>query len=127
MKHIYVIFPAHVEYCKFSKEEYENLWWDQDDKPNCPDGLNRLFYELECAYDTNDPGLISGYTIEMYLLTIYNEEKVKEIYPLVSRLLDLKPDEYNSEIYGKRHLDKEIIEYGCRNIPKDEKTLENKK
>ena len=30
----YCIFPEHIDACHFTEEEYENLWWDQDEYPN---------------------------------------------------------------------------------------------
>ena len=113
----YCVFPEHIEACHFTKEEYENLWWDVDEYPNRDneDSLEDNYYNFECLYDTNDPGLISGYTTEMYLLEIY-DEKVSELYPNVKRLLKTNPPEYDTELYGKRHLTEDVIKEALKGL-----------
>ena len=113
----YCVFPEHIEACHFTKEEYENLWWDQDEYPNraTEDSLEDEYYWFECMYDTNDPGLISGYTTEKYLLSIYDKETLEK-YPLVKRLVDTNPPEYNPEMHCKRHMAEEEIKEALLNL-----------
>ena len=95
--HQYVVFPEHINKCNFSKEEWENLWWEQNEVPNTEEygGLYRFYYEFEEMFEPMDPGLSQDRTTEKYLLTIYNEE-ASEKYPLVKRLLhNLGLPEYN--------------------------------
>lgn len=108
----YCVFPEHIDRCEFSKEEYENLWWDQDDYPNREDedSLEDNYYMFDCMFDTNDSGLINGKTTEKYILNIY-DEKTLEMYPLVARLVAQNPPEYNPKIHSKRKMsDEEIAE-----------------
>ena len=113
----YCIFPEHIEACHFTKEEYENLWWDIDEYPNRDneDSLVDNYYCFDCMYDTNDPGLISGKCTEKYLLSIYDEETLEK-YPLVKRLVETNPPEFNSEIHCKRHMTEEEIKEALRHI-----------
>ena len=113
----YCVFPEHIERCHFTKEEYENLWWDQDDPPNSEEegGIYRYHYEFEQLFDSNDPGLISGYTTEMYMLTIYSEEATT-LYPLVKRLISTNPPEFRKEPFAKRHLTKKEIAEALKDI-----------
>ena len=113
----YCVFPEHIEACHFTKEEYENLWWDQDEYPNRDneDSLVDNYYCFDCMYDTNDPGLISGKCTENYLLSIYDEETLEK-YPLVKRLVETNPPEYNPEIHCKRHMSEEEIKQELRDI-----------
>ncbi len=114
-----MILPEHIKAAHYTKEEYENLWWDQDEEPNSTDGSDRKYYDLLCGYDTMDPGLISGYTTELYVLEIIDPEMVKEHYPLVQRLLDMNPVEYDPSIHSKRHLEPEDIQNAIKDIPKE--------
>lgn len=113
----YCIFPEHIEACHFTKEEYENLWWDIEEYPNraTEDSLEDEYYLFECMYDTNDPGLISGECTEKYLLSIYNEETLEK-YPLVKRLVETNPPEFNSEIHCKRHMSEKEIKEALLNL-----------
>jgi len=115
----YVILPEHIKAAHYTEEEYEKLWWDQDEEPNSTDGCDRKYYDLLCGYDTMDPGLISGYTTELYVLEIIDSEMVKEHYPLVQRLLDLNPVEYDPTVHSKRHLEPKDIQNAIKDIPKE--------
>ena len=110
--HQYVVFKEHIDKCNFSKEEWENLWWDQDEVPNTEEdgGLYRFYYEFEEMFDTMDPGLITGQTTEKYLLTIYDEEAYEK-YPLVKRLYNLRLPEYDKDICKKYMSPEEIRAY----------------
>ena len=113
----YCIFPEHIEACHFTKEEWENLWWDIDEYPNRDneESLVDNYYDFECMFDTMDPGLISRYTTEKYLLSIFDEETLEK-YPLVKRLVDTNPPEYNIEIHSKRHMSEEEIKEALLNL-----------
>jgi hypothetical protein len=113
----YCVFPEHIKACNFTKEEYENLWWDQDEYPNraTEDSVEDEYYWFSELYDTNDPGIISGYTTEKYLLEIYDEETLEK-YPLIKRLVGTNPPEYNREIHTKRHMTKEEIKEALKDI-----------
>ena len=113
----YCVFPEHIERCHFTKEEYENLWWDQDEPPNAEEegGIYRYHYEFMDMFDCMDPGLISGYTTEKYSLVIYSEEALT-LYPLVKRLVSTNPPEYNSAIHSKRHMEPEEIAEALKGI-----------
>ena len=112
----YCVFPEHIDACHFSKEEYESLWWDQDEYPNRDneDSVDGNYY-FESLYDTNDPGLISGYTTEKYILEIYGEDTLEK-YPLVKRLVDTNPPVYNGKIHSKRHMTKKEIKEAIKDI-----------
>lgn len=99
--HLYVVFPEHIDKCSFSKEEWENLWWDQDEVPNSEEdgGIYRFYYEFEELFDSMDIGLITGKTIECYSLSIFNEDAYEK-YPLVKRLCDLGLPEYEPSVFS---------------------------
>ena len=108
---VYVVYPEHLKVCNFTSEEWENVWWDQSEEPNTDeDDIQRYYYEFEDLFDSNDPGLINGYTTEKYLLTIYKDEDiVRKQYPLIGRMLDQKLPKYDVNINGKRHMTEEEI------------------
>ena len=113
----YCIFPEHIDACHFTEEEYENLWWDQDEYPNraSEDSYVDEYYCFECLFDTNDSGLNNGECTEKYILSIYDEETLGK-YPLVKRLVDTNPPEYNREIHYKRKMSEEEIKEALKNI-----------
>lgn len=113
----YCVFPEHIKACHFTKEEWENLWWDQDEYPNRAneDSLEDEYYWFEEMFDTMDSGIITGYTTEKYLLTIYDEETLDK-YPLVKRLVDTNPPEFNPDVHSKRHMSEEEIKEALSNI-----------
>ena len=113
----YCVFPEHIKACNFTDEEWENLWWDQDEYPNraTEDSFEDEYYYFTELYDTNDSGRISGYTTEKYLLEIYDEETLDK-YPLVKRLVDTNPPVYNQEIHSKRHMTEEEIKEAIKDI-----------
>ena len=115
----YCVFPEHIEACHFTKEEYENLWWDIDDYPNRDneDSVVDNYYSFDCMFDTMDSGLIDGQCTEKYLLSIY-DEKTLEKYPLVKRLIDTNPPEYNPDVHSKRHMTDEEIKESLKDIRK---------
>lgn len=106
----YCVMPEHIERCGFTKEEYVKLWDDLMEYPNklTEDSIFDQYYNLEPLYDTMDPGLISKYTTEKYILEIY-DERAPEQYPLVKRLLEQHPPVYVPEIHSKRHMTEEEI------------------
>ena len=110
--HQYVVFHEHIDKCNFSKDEWTDLWWDQDKVPNAEEdgGIYRFYYEFEEMFDAMDPGLITGNTTEMYLLTIYDDEAYVR-YPLVKMLHDLGLPEYNKDICKKYMSPEEIRAY----------------
>ena len=113
----YCVFPEHIKACHFTKEEWENLWWDQDEYLNRAneDSLEDEYYWFAEMFDTMDPGIITGYTTEKYLLTIYDEETLEK-YPLVKRLVDTNPPEFNPDVHRKRHMSEEEIKEALSNI-----------
>lgn len=113
----YCVFPEHIKACHFTKEEWENLWWDQDEYPNRAneDSFEDEYYWFAEMFDTMVPGIITGYTTEKYLLTIYDEETLDK-YPLVKRLVDTNPPEFNPDVHSKRHMSEEEIKEALSNI-----------
>lgn len=105
----YTIFPKHIE--KITSEEWTALWDDMTEEPNTDEEMLHFnFYEISELFDANDPGLITGYTTEKYLLELHQpEDVVCARYPVIKKLLNQKPAFYE-RWHSERHLTPKQIE-----------------